>query len=95
MSKGDDVQPIRHTVEEGPESGVATPIIVHLEVFVCQSHWDHLMTMMGTTMMVIIIASSNVVQLMLMLMLVLMLTMKTMTSMTTTTTTTTMLRPDY
>ena len=38
----DDSPPIRHTVEERPESCIAASIVVQLVVSLCQPHRDHL-----------------------------------------------------
>ena len=42
MIKHDGHPPIRHTVEERPEGGVAAAVVVELEVLLRQPHWDHL-----------------------------------------------------
>ena len=33
---------IRHAVEQGPERGIAAAIVVKLEVFISEMHWDYL-----------------------------------------------------
>ena len=58
--------PVRHTVEERPESCVAATVVVHLEVLLRQSHGDHLLllllllTMMVMMILMIIIIAKSI-----------------------------------